>query len=49
MKEVCESKCALFFKLTCFTGGYGERLGTVFAVPAVAEKGYLDTRITVSP
>jgi hypothetical protein len=28
-------------------GGYAEMAGTVFAVPAVAEKGYIDTRVTV--
>ncbi|KAI0067051.1 carboxypeptidase S [Artomyces pyxidatus] len=29
-------------------GGYEEKGGSVLAVPAIAEKGYLDTRITVS-
>ncbi|KAI0322814.1 carboxypeptidase S [Amylostereum chailletii] len=29
-------------------GGFGEQQGSVFATPGIAEKGYLDTRITVS-
>jgi Gly-Xaa carboxypeptidase len=29
------------------TGGFSERYGTVFAEPAVAEKGYMDTRVEV--
>jgi len=29
-------------------GGYSEKYGTIFAEPAVAEKGYIDTRLEVS-
>lgn len=29
-------------------GGYSEQYGGVFAVPAVGEKGYIDTRVEVS-
>ena len=28
-------------------GGYAERFGSTFAVPAIAEKGYLDTSVEV--
>ena len=31
-----------------FSGGYGERYGGIFASPAIAEKGKLDTRIEVN-
>lgn len=30
------------------SGGFGELYGAIFAVPAVAEKGYLDVRVEVS-
>ena len=29
-------------------GGFSEQYGGVFAVPAIGEKGYLDTRVEVS-
>ncbi|KAI0038762.1 carboxypeptidase S [Auriscalpium vulgare] len=29
-------------------GGYQDQAGSAFAIPAIAEKGYLDTRITVA-
>lgn len=31
-----------------FAGGFGSQYGGVFAVPAVGEKGYIDTRVEVT-
>lgn len=28
--------------------GFGEKFGTIFAIPAIAEKGYLDIKIEVT-
>ena len=29
-------------------GGYSEQFGSVVAIPGITEKGYLDTRVTVT-